>query len=107
MKSSTRPEKKQPRIIFNKETGIPLQAFLESSDAVSIDIGAHIDPEGHNLYDPKVDGISLAVVPVDVEESMQRLHHMLDKKQYAARALEHSRRLMILYLAGKQNGKDF
>ena len=44
-------------------------------------------------------------VPLDVNISLQSLREALDKSQYTTRSLQHSRRLLILYLAGQQNGK--
>ena len=98
------PPKEQPQVVFDKDTGIPLAAYLDAPDVVSIEAGAHIDPEGHNLYKPSLDGLALACVPLNIQENMERLHQVLNSKQYSARALEHCRRLMMMYLAGKQNG---
>ena len=47
----------------------------------------------------------LCSVPVDVKHSLQTLREALGQSQYTARALQHSRRLLTLYLAGQQNGK--
>eukprot|EP00794_Sanderia_malayensis_P006315 gene6315-7038_t len=104
MNSIPGPERAHPRVAFDRETGIPLQAFLDLTDVVSIEPGAHIDPEGHNLYDPGTEGLALVSVPLNIEDNLDRLHQLLDTKYYSARALEHSRRLLVLYLAGKQNG---
>ncbi len=106
LKSLPGLDKIHPKVVFDKETGIPLQAFFDQPDVISIEPGAHIDPEGHDLYDPKTEGITLVSVPLDVEGNLERLHKLLDAKRYSARALEHSRRLLVLYLAGKQNGKS-
>ena len=98
------PPKEQPRVIFDKETGIPMAAYLDPPDTVSIEAGAHIDPEGHNLYNPVIDGMQLVSVPMNINENMERLAEALNSKQYSARALEHCRKLLILFLAGRQNG---
>ena len=90
--------------MFDKETGIPIGAFIDPPEAVSIEAGAHIDPEGHNLYNPAVDGLSLACVPMNINSNLDRLREVLNSKQYSARALQHCRKLIILFLAGKQNG---
>ena len=81
-----------------------MAAYLDPPDAISIEAGAHIDPEGHNLYNPQKDGQAMACVPLNVSETMQRLHEALNSKQYTSRALEHCRKLLLLFLAGKQNG---
>ena len=102
--SQSGPPKEQPRLVFDRETGIPIAVYLDPPDAVSIEAGAHIDPEGHNLYNPAVDGLRLVSVPIDINSNLEKLREVLNSKQYSARALEHCRKLMMLFLAGKQNG---
>ena len=91
-------------MLFDRETGIAISAYLDPPDAPSIEVGAHIDPEGHNLYVPRVDGLKLISVPLNLNVSFERLNEVLNAKQYTARALEHCRTLVLLFLAGKQNG---
>ena len=52
------------------------------------------------------DGQKSVSVPLDVPLSLQTLREVLDKSQYTCRALHHSRKLLILYLAGQQNSKS-
>ena len=91
-------------MLFDRETGLAMSAYLDPPDAPSIEVGAHIDPEGHDLYIPKVDGLKLISVPFNLTVSFERLNEVLSAKQYSARALEHCRTLILLFLAGKQNG---
>lgn len=52
------------------------------------------------------DGQKSVSVPLDVPLSLQTLREVLDKSQYTCRALHHSRKLLILYLAGQQNSES-
>ena len=99
--------KLQPKIIYDQETGIPLEVYFDPPEIISIEPGAHIDPEGHNLYNPDTEGLSLISASLDIQGNLQRLHKVLDEKYYTARALEHSRKLLMLYLAGKQRGNMY
>ena len=47
----------------------------------------------------------LVSVPLDYDESLAYYRAMLEKCSYNARALRHSRRLLVLYLGGQQSGK--
>ena len=67
-------------------------------------LGAGIDPLGHGLYTSK-DALKNISVPLDVPYSLSVLYDAFDKSQYTSRALQHSRKLMILYLSAQQNSK--
>jgi hypothetical protein len=45
--------------------------------------------------------LQLCSVPLDVTHSLQTLREVLSSSNYTARALENSRRLLVLYLAGQ------
>ncbi|KAL8594729.1 hypothetical protein ACOMHN_051675 [Nucella lapillus] len=64
--------------------------------------GAQIDPVGHNTYSED-DAFRLSSVPLDTSLSLQTLRGVLSQSRYTARALQHSRQLLVLYLAGQQN----
>lgn len=81
-----------------------MAAYLNPPETASIEAGAHIDPEGHNLYNPALDSLQLVSVPVNTSETLERLNEALNSRQYSGRALEHCRKLLTLFLAGKQNG---
>ena len=44
-------------------------------------------------------------VPLDVKVSLDEFRQALGNSHYTARTLGHSRRLLLLYLAGHQNGE--
>jgi len=69
-----------------------------------IEIGAHIDPEGHDLYRIPDDGLQYSIAPVDFEASLGRFRTAFDRKLYTVKQLDHARVLLISYLAGKQGG---
>lgn len=69
-----------------------------------IEIGAHIDPEGHNLYRIPEDGIQYSIAPYDFNTSLERFRAAFDQKLYTVKQLEHARLLLVAYLAGKQGG---
>ncbi|GFO44544.1 hypothetical protein PoB_007104900 [Plakobranchus ocellatus] len=73
--------------------------------ARAIQPGAQIDPLGHNTYSEQ-DAFRLSCVPLDMETSLCSLRETLDQAHYTARALQHSRKLLSLYLAGQQNVQD-
>ena len=52
------------------------------------------------------DGQKVVSVPLDIPLSLQTLRDVLDKSQYTCRALQHSRKLLMLYLAGQQHSKS-
>ena len=52
------------------------------------------------------DGQRVVSVPLDITQSLETLRSVLDSSQYTSRALQHSRKLLILYLAGQQNSKS-
>ena len=47
----------------------------------------------------------LSSVPLDFDASLTHYRAQLEKSGYNARALKHSRRLLVLYLGGQQSGK--
>lgn len=72
---------------------------------MSIEPAVHIDPKGHDVYSGSLDALRLVSVPLDVNKSLQTLHQALDLKHHTARSLEHSRQLLLCYLAGQQEGE--
>lgn len=50
-----------------------------------------------------IHSMRLCCVPLNINTSLSALREALDKSTYTARALRHSRRLLVLYLAGQQN----
>ncbi|XP_021355787.1 cilia- and flagella-associated protein 54-like isoform X2 [Mizuhopecten yessoensis] len=82
--------------------------LVVSSDKLrssNIQPGAQIDPLGHGAYTSE-DGKRNVSVPLDVPHSLSVLRTVFDKSQYTCHALQHSRRLLVLYLAGQQNSSD-
>ena len=49
--------------------------------------------------------MKLCSVPLDVPHSLSALRQTLSKSQYNSRALQHSRQMLVLYLAGQNQGK--
>ncbi|XP_074644089.1 cilia- and flagella-associated protein 54-like [Tubulanus polymorphus] len=72
----------------------------------SLDPGAQLDPDNYDLYDGAVSAKKNIRVPLDIDGSLNELCTALDKSQYTARALQHSRKLLVLYLAGQQNANQ-
>ena len=99
------PSGSQPLITISKETGIAEEFFIKPSEYMSIEPAVHIDPEGHDVYRGSVDALRLVSVPLDVNKSLQALHQALELKHHTARSLDHSRQLLLCYLAGQQEGK--
>ena len=99
------PSGSQPLITISKETGITEEFFIKPSEYMSIEPAVHIDPEGHNVYRGSLDALRLVSVPLDVNKSLQALHQALELKHHTARSLDHSRQLLLCYLAGQQEGK--
>ena len=56
---------------------------------------------------PEEDAFRLSSVPLDTSLSLETLRGILKQSRYTARALQHSRKLLILYLAGQQNCELF
>lgn len=81
---------------------LQLKLHFDPSRANLIQPGAQIDPLGHNAY-AVADAYRLSSVPLDVNLSLETLRAVLQQSHYTARALQHSRMLLILYLAGQQN----
>ena len=99
------PSGSQPLITVSKETGIAEEFFIKPSEYMSIEPAVHIDPEGHDVYRGSLDALRLVSVPLDVNKSLQALHQALELKHHTARSLDHSRQLLLCYLAGQQEGK--
>ncbi|XP_041347318.1 cilia- and flagella-associated protein 54-like [Gigantopelta aegis] len=70
-----------------------------------IELGAQIDPEGHNAH-CFAESQRLVSVPLDVLQSLETFRKALDQTNYTSRALRHARKLLVLYLAGQQNESD-
>lgn len=84
---------------------MPTEIQYEAAVTTPIEVGAHIDPEGHNLYKVPEDGLKHSSVLTDTKASFKRLHQNMDVKHYSSRMLEQSRKLLLLYLAGQQAGE--
>ncbi|ESO99725.1 hypothetical protein LOTGIDRAFT_238729 [Lottia gigantea] len=82
-----------------------LKIQVDRRDLKPVEPGAHIDPLGHNVYSEK-DAKKLICVPLDYDYSLDTLRQVLDQSRYAARALRHSRKMLVLYLAGQQNNNE-
>ncbi|KAK7503699.1 hypothetical protein BaRGS_00005238, partial [Batillaria attramentaria] len=79
-----------------------LKVHFDPERSKLIQPGAQLDPMGHNAYS-ETDAFRLSSVPLDTSLSLASLRDTLEKSHYTARALQHSRKLLILYLAGQQN----
>lgn len=99
------PSRSQPIITVSKETGIAEEFFIKPAEYMSIEPAVHIDPKGHDVYSGSLDALRLVSVPLDVNKSLQALHQALELKHHTARSLEHSRQLLLCYLAGQQEGE--
>ena len=106
-----------------------LQLKLEFNDGDTfseIDPGARLDPEGHNAYSGStqpfiyavffifdlndvitagVKALKMCSVPLDVPHSLSTLREALNKSHFTSRALQHSRQMLVLYLAGQNQSK--
>lgn len=98
--------KSQPVIIVSKETGIAEEFVIIPDEYERIEPAVHLDPVGHNVYTGSIDALRLISVPMDINDSLNTLRQALDIKHHTARALEHSRQLLLCYLAGQQKGND-
>ena len=101
------PSKSQPIINVSSETGVAEEIFIRPAEYPSIEPAVHIDPEGHNVYSGSKDALRLVSVPLDINKSMHVLHSALEIKHHTARALQHSRQLLLCYLAGQLDGRCF
>ncbi|KAK7102964.1 hypothetical protein V1264_021114 [Littorina saxatilis] len=81
---------------------VQLKVYIDPSRAQLIQPGASIDPMGHNTYSDE-DAFRLSSVPLDTNMSLETMRAVLGQSRYTARALHHSRKLLVLYLAGQQN----
>ncbi|XP_038069719.1 cilia- and flagella-associated protein 54-like [Patiria miniata] len=84
-------------------TDVQLTVELDPSNLKAIDMGGRIDPEGHDVYGGASDAGKLVCVPLDVGDSLSVFQQALSASNYTARALQHSRKLLVLYLATQQN----
>ncbi|XP_022098854.1 cilia- and flagella-associated protein 54-like [Acanthaster planci] len=82
---------------------VQLTVELDPTDLKAIDMGGRIDPEGHDVYGGASDAGKLVCVPLDVGDSLTVFQQALSASNYTARALQHSRKLLVLYLATQQN----
>lgn len=99
------PSKSQPQIVVSSETGVADEILIKPTEYPFIEPAVHIDPEGHNVYSGCSDALRLVSVPLDINKSMDMLHSALELKHHTARALEHSRQLLLCYLAGQLDGE--
>ncbi|XP_059167715.1 cilia- and flagella-associated protein 54-like [Physella acuta] len=83
-----------------------LQLQIEPNSLAQIQPGAQIDPIGHGTYTQE-DAFRLSSVPLDVDLSLATMRETLAQSHYTARALQHSRKLLCIYLAGQQNVQEF
>lgn len=81
-----------------------LELVIDKANLPPVPQGAAIDPLGHGLYTSK-DAMKNVSVPLEVPYSLSVLYEAFDKSQYTSRALQHSRKLLVLYLANQQNSK--
>ena len=106
MESHGGASRSQPVITVSKETGIAEEFYIRPAEYMSIEPAVHIDPQGHNVYSGSDDALRLVSVPININDSLQILHQSLELKHHTARSLEHSRQLLLCYLAGQQEGKE-
>lgn len=99
------PSASQPVIKVSKETGIAKEFIIVPAEYESIEPAVHLDPIGHDVYSGSTEALRLISVPIDINESLSNLREALDIKHHTARVLEHSRQLLLCYLAGQQKGK--
>ncbi|XP_074609756.1 cilia- and flagella-associated protein 54-like isoform X1 [Acropora palmata] len=104
MESHGGASRSQPVITVSKETGIAEEFYIRPAEYMSIEPAVHIDPQGHNVYSGSDDALRLVSVPININDSLQILHQALELKHHTARSLEHSRQLLLCYLAGQQEG---
>ncbi|CAH1784493.1 unnamed protein product [Owenia fusiformis] len=94
------------KISAKEYLGLQLTVDVSAENLPAIDAGAHIDPDGHDIYSGGVHALRNIMVPLDVNYTLQALRTALDTSQYNSRALQHSRKLLMLYLSGRQNTSD-
>ncbi|KAK3608116.1 hypothetical protein CHS0354_004771 [Potamilus streckersoni] len=82
-----------------------LTIAIDKAKLPKVALGAGIDPMGHGLYSSE-DSVKNVSVPLDIPNSLATLYDAFEKAHYTSRALHHSRKLMVLYLASQQNGVD-
>lgn len=79
-----------------------LHVHFDPARSKLIQPGAQLDPMGHDAY-TETDAFRLSSVPLNTSLSLATMRDILDKSRYTARALQHSRKLLVLYLASQQN----
>lgn len=91
----------QPEVTLSAVSGKPegLKINLNAGN-VSFDPAVHIDPKGHDVYSDDNNAQRLFCVPVDRTNTLLLLKGSVELKHCAARALQHSRELLLRYLAG-------
>ncbi|XP_071809881.1 cilia- and flagella-associated protein 54-like isoform X2 [Asterias amurensis] len=82
---------------------VQLIVEIDPTNLKAIDVGGRIDPEGHDVYGGASDAGKRVCVPLDIDDSLAGFKQALSASNYTARALQHSRRLLVLYLATQQN----
>ncbi|KAL3852227.1 hypothetical protein ACJMK2_015897, partial [Sinanodonta woodiana] len=82
-----------------------LTIAIDKTKLPKVALGAGIDPLGHGLYS-REDSVKNVSVPLDIPNSLATLYDVFEKAHYTSKALHHSRKLMVLYLASQQNGVD-
>ncbi|CAL1546460.1 unnamed protein product [Lymnaea stagnalis] len=82
-----------------------LYVDLDPSNLSIVNPGSQIDPIGHGAY-TEADAFRVSAVPLDTDVSLKTLYDTLSHANYTARALQHSRQLLCMYLAGQQNAQD-
>lgn len=97
--------KYQPTVIISTASGKPenLKMDVNMRDK-NFDVAVHIDAKNHNVYCGENNAHRLFSVPLDKTATLLLLKETADLKHCAAKALQHSRELLLRYLAGL--GKD-
>ena len=90
----------QPDIVTATETGEPIGVTISITNYGDIEASVHIDPRGHDMYSNENNALQLFSVPTDRSKTLEMLKQAADQKHCAAKALQHSRQLLIRYLAG-------
>ncbi|XP_076801900.1 cilia- and flagella-associated protein 54-like [Clavelina lepadiformis] len=80
-----------------------LKVGVNSNASSPVAVGGFIDPASHDVYGGGKRALALSSVPFDPDHSMEQLRVAVSKSQYISRALQHSRRLFVIYLASQHN----
>ena len=99
----------QPNVDISSETGRAETLTITTKSYASFHPAVHIDPKGHDVYTEDNCALRLFCVPIDKSVTLEMLKRSLELKHCAARALQHSRQLLLRYLAGlcKLEGQFF